>query len=246
MKRFTIVLPLLVLGVLVGCQSDDGNHLDRYQGEKVSSLLKKGDLALRDSRYEKASEYYEAVTTYAPLSTENRLAVLHNIYSHYLQGDVDGTQALVDHFIRFYPQDKRVPYAMYVKAMVVLDQRGSWLQKKVHIAPDRFDVYHLQQAYALLHTLQARYPNSVYGKQALYVLWELKYWLAHHELITADFYMSRGAYLSAANRALNALSIDQRHVIVAPALERLATIYTKLGDQVFLKQVKQAQRRLAK
>jgi outer membrane protein assembly factor BamD len=77
--------------------------------------------------------------------------------------------------------------------------------------------------------LVRRYPDSKYAADARLRMLYLRNNLARYQIHVARYYMRRGAYLAAANRASRVVANFQRTDSVAPALQIMVDAYTKLG-----------------
>ncbi|MEN8176445.1 MAG: outer membrane protein assembly factor BamD, partial [Pseudomonadota bacterium] len=73
-----------------------------------------------------------------------------------------------------------------------------------------------------------RYPDSVYAKDARRRMVFLRNNLADSELHAARYYLDRGAYVAAANRAKTVVERYQRTPAVDDALEVMVEAYTEL------------------
>jgi len=73
--------------------------------------------------------------------------------------------------------------------------------------------------------LVALFPNSQYSKDARQRMIYLRNMLAEYELHVAKFYMKRGAFVAAANRAKTVIESYQRTPAVREALVILAKAY---------------------
>jgi len=135
----------------------------------------------------------------------------------------------VDRFIKMYPNHANVDYAWYLKGLINFnDQYGllTWLT-----SPDMSDrdPKSTRESFAAFKEVVTRFPESKYAADATARMRYLVNALAAHEVHVARYYMKRGAYLAAANRAQFAI----RHYAQAPAIEEavfvLVLAYDRLG-----------------
>jgi outer membrane protein assembly factor BamD len=122
-----------------------------------------------------------------------------------------------------------VAYALYLKGLANMSRGDSLINK---IAPpdlSKRDQSVLESAYKSFSRLVAQYPDSQYVDDASRRLVEVRNSLAKHEIQVADYYMRRGAWLAAANRAQSALDKYNGSTSTIPALELLIRAYDKLG-----------------
>ena len=77
--------------------------------------------------------------------------------------------------------------------------------------------------------LTQRYPNSPYAADAVQRIIYLRNALARGEMYTANFYMQKGAYAAAANRAKYVVDHYDRTPSIPAALALMAKAYDHLG-----------------
>ncbi|MBP5789887.1 MAG: outer membrane protein assembly factor BamD, partial [Neisseriaceae bacterium] len=72
------------------------------------------------------------------------------------------------------------------------------------------------------------YPNSRYANDAKERMVKIVHALGGHEMAVARYYMERGAYLAAANRAKNIVTGFQNTPFVEEALAMMMSAYEKM------------------
>ena len=95
--------------------------------------------------------------------------------------------------------------------------------------PSNNDPTSLYEAFEIFDFLIKKYPNSKYTEDAKWRMVYLRNELAEYELKVADFYMRRGAYVAAANRARYVLENYQGADVMPEALYMQEQAYTALG-----------------
>jgi outer membrane protein assembly factor BamD len=134
-------------------------------------IYAKAQKAIRNSSYAEAVKQLEALQSRFPFSEPARQAQLDLIYAYYKNHEVEPAVDAADTFIRENPTNPRVDYAYYMKG---------------------FDAF--QQ-------LLEKFPHSQYVGDAQQRMIYLRNRLADFELHVALYYMRRGAYVGALNRA---------------------------------------------
>jgi outer membrane protein assembly factor BamD len=87
----------------------------------------------------------------------------------------------------------------------------------------------MRDAYDNFSALVQRFPNSKYVTDSSQRMVHLRNKMAAYEVHVADYYMRRGAYVAAANRAAIVIEDYQRTPSVPDALVILVRAYNKLG-----------------
>ena len=90
---------------------------------------------------------------------------------------------------------------------------------------------HAEQAYNDFNDVAERYPNSRYAADARQRMVDLRNLFARHELDTALYYLRRGAYVAAADRAKYLLETYPQSEYQNDAVATLAEAYTGLGNE---------------
>ena len=76
-----------------------------------------------------------------------------------------------------------------------------------------------------------RFPQSEYAEDARYRMLFIKNLLGQHELEIADYYMRKGAYIAAVNRAKGVLEQYEQTPSTPYALALMTRAYRELGEQ---------------
>ncbi len=102
---------------------------------------------------------------------------------------------------RLHPQSPNVDYAYYLKGLAAYNKNRGILDRLIATDIAKREMTSARDAYADFTELLARFPDSPYAPDARKRMLYLRNLLARHELHIANFYMERGAYVAAANRA---------------------------------------------
>ena len=94
--------------------------------------------------------------------------------------------------------------------------------------PSQRDTTIMHQAYDDFYQLVKNYPNSKYAPDSRQRLIYLRNNMAFYEMHVADYYMRRGAYIAAANRAEGVIENYERTTAIPDALIVMVRAYRKL------------------
>ena len=86
-----------------------------------------------------------------------------------------------------------------------------------------------RKSFQAFQTLVQQYPRSPYAADARQRMIFMRNRLADYEISVARYYMKRGAYVGAANRARNVIETYDGAPAVTEALEIMAKAYRRLG-----------------
>lgn len=217
--RFVIqILLLLIAGVLMGCSSTKVSLAEKYQKKSAQELFQSGKSAMMTGNYATATEYFEALDTLYPFNEYAEQAQLNLIYAYYRKDDDPSAVSAAERFIHLYPRSTLVDYAYYMRGVAGFEQDRGTLQRLMPMDPADRDVTYARTAFTRFNELVTRFPNSAYVPDATQRMVYLRALLARHEIEIADYYMRRGAYVAAVNRANQVIQYYQQSPSVVDAL----------------------------
>ena len=201
-----LILALVLLGVLGGCQyipfiggRDKDEDEDLNTTEQI--LYGNAQRSLRSGNYDRAINMLERLEARFPFGRYAEQAQLELVYARYQSADHDTARSAADRFIRLHPQHDNIDYAFYLKGLASYNKNRSLLDRVFTSDISQRDMTAARQAYADLAQLLQHYPHSQYAPDARQRMVYLRNILAASELGIADYYLRRGAYVAAANRA---------------------------------------------
>lgn len=215
-----------ILAVLAACAGNDepfdaaGDLQEAYETATKS---------IYGGNYSSGIQILEAIQSRYPFSDVARQIQLDLMYAYYKSGQPELAIDAADTFMRENPIHPQVDYALYIKGLAYFqDGPGMferWFRKDTNKRPPK-DV---QLSYQAFRRLVERYPASQYAPDAQQRMLFLKNRLAAYENFVADYYLRRGAYVAALNRAKNALEAYNGAESNAESLRILIEAYEQLG-----------------
>lgn len=217
-----VLLPLLFACAVPELQ-------DETKEWSASQFYTKAKDAMMDGDYNQAIKYYNGLQARFPFGPYATQAQLDIIYAHYKNGEPDSSIAAADRFIKLNPQSPFVDYAYYLKGLVNYNRNNSLLTRLVETDPSQRDAGAALASFNDFAELVKRFPDSKYSADARQRMLYLRNNLSMYQIHVARYYMKRGAYLAAANRANRVVTNFQRTDAVKEALEIMIDAYTRLG-----------------
>jgi outer membrane protein assembly factor BamD len=184
---------------------------------------------LNDGNYEAAIKQYESLQSRYPYGRYAQQAMLETAYAYYRQGEAEPAVAAADRFIKQYPNNPHVDYAYYVKGLANFNGEISILSSVGGQDPTERDPKAAQDSFDTFKDLVTRFPNSKYAADSKVRMQYLVNALAKHELYVARYYLRRGAYIAAVNRAQGILSLYPNSPATRDALEIMVQAYDAMG-----------------
>jgi outer membrane protein assembly factor BamD len=219
---------LLVIGLAVltaGCRSHRADDLK----SGPETLYARAQKAMKNSSYGEAIKQLEALQSRFPFSAPARQAQLDLIYAYYKNREVDPAIDAADTFIRENPTNPRVDYAYYMKGLVYFERQANFLERWFNVDLSRRPPLNAKKSFDSFDELVKKYPHSQYAGDARQRMIFLRNRLADFELYVAQYYMRRGAYVGALNRAKFCIENYDGAPAVRGSMRVLVQAYQKLG-----------------
>ncbi len=245
MKRrlLNVLLPLVVSGVfLAGCgvEKTPDPYADARQ-KTEATLFHEAHTALIRGDYKPAIDALEALDAVYPFGVHAHQAQLDLLYAYFQHGDLPLALAEADRFIRLYPRDRAIDYAYYMKGRAQFDLGANWLQHTIGMDAAKRDLSNKKQAFLSFNEVVRRYPKSTYAYDSMLRMHYIRNLLAEKEVVLAQYYFERKAYVAAVNRAAFVVQHFDGSPQVKPALALLARAYKKLGQTAMARGVRDIQ-----
>ncbi len=219
------LLLLVLLGsLLTGC-SWIGEKQDITKDWSAARLYSAAKERLQNKDYEQAIDYYEKLEARYPFGPHSQQAQLDIAYAYYRNDEAASAVAAAERFIKLHPRHPNVDYAYYIKGLANYVKTGGLVSRIVNKDYSKRDTGAALEAFRDFSELTRRFPNSKYAQDAAQRMLFLKNTLAMHEVHVANYYLSRGAFVAAANRARYVVENYQRTPAMPDALVVLAKSY---------------------
>ena len=226
--RISTLIVLVTLLFTAGCGLLP-EQIDETRDWSADRLYSEAKAALDEGDYEQAIKYYEKLEARFPFGRYAQQAQLEIIYAYYKFEEPASAIAAADRFIKLHPRHPSVDYAYYMKGLSNYTRDLSFLQRYLPRDASQIDPGAARQSFQDFNELLLRFPESKYAPDARQRMLFLRNNLAQYELNVADYYMRRGAYVAAANRAQYVVANYPRTPSVPDALAVLAEAYKKMG-----------------
>ena len=210
----TVALSVLLLAACTTTPTEEA-----YVEKPVAELYNSAMAFIESGNYFNAARKFDEVERQHPYSTWATKAQLMAAYSHYQINEYDDAIVSLDRYIQLHPSNPDAPYAYYLKGLCYYEQ----------ISDVGRDQRMTELALKTLKELVARFPNSVYARDANLKLDLTTDHLAGKEMEVGRYYLNQEQYLAAINRFRNVVTNYETTTHVPEALHRLTDAYTALG-----------------
>ena len=206
-----------------------GSADDETLGWSAQKLYGEAKDAMASKEWPKAIKYLEKLEARYPYGRYAQQAQLEVAYCHWKDNERASAVAAADRFIKLYPNHPNVDYAWYLKGLINFNETlGVLWQLTSPDLSDR-DPRGGRDAFVAFKEVVTRFPDSKYADDSAARMRYIVNTLASYEVHVARYYMRRGAYLAAANRAQYAIKTYQTAPAVEEAVFVLARAYDALG-----------------
>jgi len=218
---FSIVLPLVFL---TSCNSD-GPEIEKP--EKIYYDL--AQRRMKANNFFSAIESLEAIEARYPFGRYAEQAQSELIYAYFMNGEDEASHEAAEKFIRLNPRHPNIDYAYFMRGIASYTRDKGMFARVFKSDLSNRDVAGAKQAFSELSEFLTRFPQSQYAPYASQRLIYLRSLIAKSELVAADYYMKRKAYVAALRRAKYVIENIPNTSETMRALKVARDCYRELG-----------------
>lgn len=212
--------------LLAACSStpDDGDI--QGSAEKLYADAKE-DMAA--GGWQNAIKLLERVEGRAGGTLLAQQAQLDLAYANWRSGEKAAALNTLDRFIKLNPSSAGLDYALYLRGLVNFNDNIGFMADLSRQKLSERDQQAARDAYQAFKQLIEQFPESKYTPDAKLRMDYIVNALADYEVHVARYYLRRGAYVAAANRAQQAITTYPQTKASEEALAIMSQAYDKLG-----------------
>lgn len=218
---------LAVAALLSGCGSTPSK--DEAPGATAERLYREGRDEMTSGAYDRAIKAFERVEGLAAGTLLAQQAQLDMSYAQWRSDDRSAALATVDRFVKLNPSSPALDYAMYLRGMINFNENLGLLGNIAGQRLSERDQRAARDSWQAFKQLVDQFPDSRYTPDARLRMDFIVNSLAEYELNVARYYLRRGAYVAAANRAQQAVAEFPQSPSVEESLAIMVQSYDKLG-----------------
>lgn len=219
----------LLAALLVASCGLLGEQPDETKGWSAQKLYAEAKSQLDGNQFEDAIKLYQKIEARYPHGRFAQQAQLEIAYAYYKDQKPAEAIAAADRFIKLHPNHPNVDYAYYLRGLANFNGDLGWQGWISGQDMSERDPKAAREAFFAFKELVERFPKSRYAADSAARAKYLVNALASHEVHVARYYMKRGAYVAAANRAQIAIQTYPRAPANEEGLVILVQAYDKLG-----------------
>jgi outer membrane protein assembly factor BamD len=228
-------LAVFLLLTLVACSSDPAKD----ENLSADEIYAKAQEALQDQNYEKAIKQFETLQSRYPYGRYAQQAQMEIAYANYKHSEPAPALAALERFAKMYPNSTHMDYVLYLKGLINFNENiNSLFGTMFKQDPAERDPTALHDSFDAFKELVTRFPDSKYSPDARLRMQYLLNTLASSDIHIANYYLRRGAYVAAANRAKAVLIDYPQTPQTREALQVLVQAYDAMGMRDLSKDTK--------
>jgi outer membrane protein assembly factor BamD len=209
-----------VLALVAACSSFERDPTAKWDADR---LLQEAKSEIEVGNWVRAREMLERLEARFPFTRHAQQAQMQIAYTYYKEGETAQAVTAADRFLKLNPNHASADYVHYLKGLASFNDDLGMFGRFFGQDPSTRDPKAMREAFDAFKELATRYPNSKYAPDATARMNYLVNALAQSEVNVAHYYLRRGAYVAAAQRAQGALRDYQG----APAAERALAILVR-------------------
>jgi outer membrane protein assembly factor BamD len=221
---------VLVSGLLTACgtTTPGGTSASDARGD-IDRLYKQAREELASGNNEAAVKTLERVEARAGGTLLGQQVLLELAHTQWRMNERASALATVERFIKLHPSSPAMDYALYLKGLIHFNDSLGLLGTLTRQRLSERDQQASKDAYEAFAQVLQQFPESRYAADARVRMDFIVNSLAEAEVHVARYYLRRGAYLAAANRAKQAIVDYERAPAVEEALAIMIESYDRLG-----------------
>ena len=229
MKRSVTALAAFLLAAsLAGCGLF-GNKTDPKKDWQAADFYAAAKEQFDNQSWDAAIKLYEQLEAKFPFGRFAQQAQIEVAYAYYKQGETAQAITALEKFVKLHPNHPNVDYALYLKALANFkEDLGPFSRLVKQDLADR-DPKAARESFEGFKDLVTRFPQSRYASDSRERMAYLVEALARHEVTVARYYLTRGAYLAAANRAQDAITRFPQSPEHRASLDIMIEAYDRMG-----------------
>jgi len=228
MRSLAVIAALFLATLLSGCGLLP-EVKDETVGWSANKLYTSAKEAMNDGSYETAIKYYEKLESRYPYGRFAQQAQIDMAYSYWKSGEPASALAACDRFIKLHPNHPNVDYVYYLRGLINFNEDIGLMGHISRQDMTERDPKGARESFEAFRELITRFPDSKYTPDAALRMKYLVNALAQLEVHVARYYMKRGAYVAAINRAQYAVKAYPDVPATEEALFIMVKAYDLLG-----------------
>jgi outer membrane protein assembly factor BamD len=220
-------LAVFLLFTLVACSSDPSKEAENLTADQLYAQAQE---SMQDKSYEKAIQRLETLQSRFPYGRYAQQAQMEIAYAYFKHSEPAPALGALDRFEKMYPNSPHLDYVLYLKGLINFNENiNSMMGTLFSQDPSERDPASMRDSFDAFKELVTRFPASKYAADARVRMQYLLNTLANGDIHVASYYLKRGAFVAAANRAKSVLINYPETPQTRDALQIMVQAYAAMG-----------------
>lgn len=196
----------------------------------ANELYAEAQVEMAEENYEKSVKLLETLQSRYPYGRYAQQALMEIAYANHKQNEPDAALSAADRFIKQFPNSLNLDYIYYLKGLINFNDNTGFFSRLSRQDPAERDPQALRDSFDAFRELLARFPDSRYAEDAKLRMQFLINTMSRSDIRVASYYLRRGAYIAAVNRANNVLKEFPQTRQTRDALQIMVLAYDAMGQ----------------
>jgi outer membrane protein assembly factor BamD len=219
------ILSAFLLFTLISCSSTPKQDL-----RPVHELYVEAQEEMKEDNYEKTVKLLETLQSRYPYGRYAQQALMEIAYANYKLNEPEAAMSAAERFIKQFPNSPNLDYMFYLKGMINFNDNAGFLSKLTRQDPAERDPQTMRDSFDSFRELVSRFPDSRYAEDSKLRMQFLINTMSRSDISVASYYLRRGAYIAAVNRANNVLKEFPETRQTRDALQIMVLAYDAMGQ----------------
>ena len=228
MRSLAVIAAFLLATIISGCGLLP-EQKDETIGWSATKLYTEAKESASEGAYDKAIKYFEKLESRYPYGRFAQQAQIDIAYAYWKSNEPASAIAACERFIKLHPNHPNVDYMYYLRGLINFNEDQGFLGQISQQDMTERDPKGARESFEAFRELITRFPDSKYTPDAILRMKYLVNALASLEVHVARYYIKRGAYIAATNRAQFALKTYPQAPATEEAMFIMITAYDKMG-----------------
>jgi len=217
---------LVAIALASACSTTERDASAKWDADRLYAEAKD---EMSAGNWQAARNWLEKLEARFPFGRYAQQAQMEIAYTYYKEGESAQAISAAERFLKLNPNHPAADYVHYLKGLATFSDDLGLLGRAFGFDPSARDAKSMREAFDSYKELVTRFPDSRYTPDARARMNYLLNALAQSEVNVARYYVQRGAYVAAIQRAQGALRDYQGTPAAEEALSILIRSYAALG-----------------
>lgn len=229
MSKLSVRLIICVLCIGAGACAGGRDRAALSLLETEQQLYEDSRRLMEKNRFDLAIQRLVAIEEHFPFGVYSEQAQLEMLFALNRLGRHEEVAVRAERFLTQNPKHSQTPYVLYVQGQSAYQSNFGFASRLFKTDVSQRDMGRVHNAYQIFAVLMRDYPDNPYRDDVRQQMTYLSNIIARHELVVANYYLKRRAWLSSVRRAQGIITNHEGYPQTDDALAIMVYAYQKMG-----------------